>query len=240
MSIPKIFAWCQIPSAEIVFIFSSIDGVDAVVLDFEHGCISASHIFNAKSAASRNNKALWARIPSNGIHMVSNMVDMGIDGIILANVEDPEQVSTLIERVSYPPIGHRGIGFSASNHFGGTLEANLSKEERFPVIVMVESRLAIENLSEICSVGPAGVMIGPYDLSCSLGDIGNFESKEFKEVVKKVRLVCKTFNVPFGGHVVSSQPLDFLGKSVGYDFCAASMDVQVLRDGMVNLVAVKK
>lgn len=236
MLIPKTFAWCQIPSPEIVFIFAGIAEIDAVVLDFEHGCISLNHVFNAKSAAERKNKTLWARLPKGSDGIASRMVDMGVDGIFVANVEKPEQISMLIDSLSYPPIGRRGIGFSASNGFGQALKTDLSRGCQFPVIAMIESRSGIDNLREICGHKPAGVMVGPYDLSCSLGDIGNFESKTYREAVSEIQAVCREFRIPFGSHFVSTKSSQFALESAEHDFCVASLDVQILREGLSNLV----
>ena len=46
------------------------------------------------------------------------------------------------------------------------------------------------------------ILIGPYDLSASLGSPGNFNNQKFKTSIKQIRDKCKKFNKPVGIHVV--------------------------------------
>ena len=73
------------------------------------------------------------------------------------------------------------------------------------------------------------VMVGPYDLSASLGICGNFESDIFKDAYLEIKKNCEDKNIPFGIHLIepnSSKLKDLILE--GARFIAFSMDSVML------------
>ena len=121
-------------------------------------------------------------------HMIKQFLSVGAMGIILPEVETAEQAARLVETMRYPPqrgarypqpAGKRGCcpgaapgywGLSRPEYFQRSDVWPLNPDGELLALVMVESRTAIDNIDEILEVpGLAGVMVGPADLSLSLG-----------------------------------------------------------------------
>lgn len=142
--------------------------------------------------SSRPQMAPIVRIPYWGEqqyqHMIKQLLSVGAMGIIVPEVETAEQAAKLVETMRYPPqrgskypnpVGKRGCcpgaaprywGLSRLEYFQRSDVWPLNPEGELLALVMIESRTAIENIDEILAVpGLSGVLIGPADLSFSLG-----------------------------------------------------------------------
>ena len=87
-----------------------------------------------------------------------------------------------MEYCCYPPVGRRGLGLTRQNFWG---EKELLS--RSPILIpQIESREAIDNLSQIVQYDFDYYLIGPYDLSLSLGEPGEFKSDRFLCYTKKI------------------------------------------------------
>ena len=101
------------------------------------------------------------------------------------------------------------------------------------MIVQIEHKDAINNLEEIFTTpGVDGFIIGPYDLSCSLGIPGEFNNKEFIDTVNYIKSIGEKFNCSVGMHIVEPDS-SILSKCIddGYKFIAYSVDIRVIDVG---------
>ena len=126
----------------------------------------------------------------------------------------------------WPPIGSRGVGFSRANLFGKNFDS-YSEEAQSPLLIaQIEHINAVNNLDEILQVdGLDAIIVGPYDLSASMGITGEFDSQLFIDIMDNIMCLCKEHNVPCGDHVV--QPDRKLLDSridQGYRFIAYGTD----------------
>ena len=100
---------------------------------------------------------------------------------------------------------------------------------------------AVENLNEIFSVkGVSGYMIGPYDLSASMGVPGQFDTKSFISALETIRTIAAEKSIPSGIHVVEPDRVELLQRiREGYEFIAYSVDTRMLdvacRNGLQDL-----
>jgi 2-dehydro-3-deoxyglucarate aldolase len=85
----------------------------------------------------------------------------------------------------------------------------------------MESILAVE--------GVDGFIVGPYDLSASLGVPGEFEHPEVKRALKRIREVVKQATKAPGFHVIQPQA-ELVTNCImeGYRFIAFSLDILFL------------
>ena len=164
------------------------------------------------------------RIPYWGVqqyqHMIKQFLSVGAMGIIVPEVETAEQAARLVETIRYPPqrgarypepAGKRGCcPGAAPAYWGLSRDAYFQRSDVWPLnpdgellaLVMVESQTAIDNIDEILSVpGLAGVMVGPADLSLSLG-VGtpgpNLRAPEVEEATATVARACVAHNALCG------------------------------------------
>lgn len=164
-------------------------GFDFVVLDNEHGPASIETTEHLIRAARCANVIPVVRTVE---HDILRILDIGASAIQVPQVNTAEQARRIVAAAKYPPMGSRGAAFSPRaagyNFFGGQPHAKASNEGT-SVIVMTETRQALDNLDEILTVpGVDAVFIGPNDLSFSMGHQGN---QKHPEVVAAIEAAVK-------------------------------------------------
>ena len=144
-----------------------------------------------------------------------------------------EDAIQAVNYAKYPPIGKRGVGLARAQQYG--LQFDEYKKwvaDGLVVIAQIEHIDGINNLEEIISVdGIDGTIIGPYDLSGSMGMPGEFEKPVVKEALKRYIDVCKAHHFPMGFHVVNSDHAKIQEKiDDGYRFIAYGTDFLFMGD----------
>jgi 2-dehydro-3-deoxyglucarate aldolase len=148
-------------------------------------------------------------------------------------VESAEQLKQIRDACRWPPAGKRGVGFSRANLFGERFD-EYSQEARAPLLVaMIEHGKAVERLPEIVKVeGLDAILVGPYDLSASLGRTAEFTHPEFEAAMARILEIARAANVPCGVHVVAPSPAELdRRQAAGYRFIAYGIDSVILREG---------
>lgn len=236
-SIPSIGTWMQIPSPEIAEILSALKVYEWIVIDMEHGSFSRSQLPSIIRAINLNSTLPFVRLQSKEISAVKDVVDCGFLGYIIPMVETRKEIDDIFNATNYPPLGNRGVGFSRSNQYGINFDIALENNERPFLVAMIETKSAIENLDEILSSENLDcILVGPYDLSASLGICGDFESHIFKNAISKIKNSCNQYNVPFGIHLIEPSSLK-LKKLIeeGAKFIAYSIDTVMVYQNKPNL-----
>jgi 2-dehydro-3-deoxyglucarate aldolase len=115
--------------------------------------------------------------------------------------------------------------------YGNRFKKYLEWQEKYSVvIVQVEHIDAVNNLEEIFSVdGVDGYMIGPYDLSGSMGIPGQFDHPDLLEAMEKIRIIATKLNITGGIHVVEPD-VSQLRQAIkeGQRFIAYSVDIRMI------------
>ncbi len=227
-------AWLQICDPNIAEIISRNKFFEWMVLDLEHGVFSPNNLANICRAIEKNNKLKLARLPNKNFKFCSQILDVGFDGFIVPNVKNSNELKKIREAINYPPKGKRGVGFARDNFFGLNFNERIKNPNSPILIAMIENVNAVKNLKSILSVpGLDAILIGPYDLSASLGVTGNFKSKLFKSTITNIRKKSKELNIPVGIHVLNDnlKVLQEYMKS-GYKFLPYCTDAIFLNSGI--------
>lgn len=233
----SIGSWMQIPHASVAEIMGQA-GYDWVAVDMEHGAISVHQLPDLFRALELGGTLPLVRLAQGMSKDCKQALDAGAGGVIVPMVESAEQLIAVRDACRWPPAGLRGVGFSRANLFGKHFET-YRKEAQAPLLVaMIEHIQAVEHLEDILSVkGLDAILIGPYDLSASMGIVANFEAIEFVEAIGKVRSLCAKHKVPCGLHVVTPDCAVLQQKiTEGYRFIAYSLDSVFLNAVVVNPV----
>jgi 2-dehydro-3-deoxyglucarate aldolase len=158
-------------------------------------------------------------------------MDSGAHGIIVPMVKTKGDAEQAVSSVYYPPKGIRGVGLARAQNYGiGFHEYRDWLEENAIIIVQIEHIDAVNNLKDILSVdGVDGYIIGPYDLSASLGVSGEFDHSSMIEAMNEIYRVATTLGKYGGIHIVEPDT-DLLKQSVleGFTFLAYSVDFRML------------
>lgn len=226
----SIGSWMQIPNSSVAEIMGKA-GYDWVAVDLEHGQFSSQDLSDIFRALELGNTAPLARIAQCDKKDIKQALDAGAKGIIIPMVESASQLTQGIEWAFYPPKGIRGVGYSRANLFGKAFESYHVESLRSTLIVaQIEHIGAVEKLDEILQVqGLDAIMVGPYDLSGSMGLTGQFEEQEFVHTMEEICQKASSHNIPMGLHVVKPVLSD-LEKAVreGYQFIAYGVDAVFL------------
>ncbi|MDO8752686.1 MAG: aldolase/citrate lyase family protein, partial [Anaerolineales bacterium] len=226
---PSVGSWMQIPHASVAEIMGQA-GYDWVAVDLEHGAISVHQLPDLFRALELGGTLPLARLAQGHPKDSKQALDAGAGGVIVPMVESAEQLAAVRDACRWPPAGTRGVGFSRANMFGKHF-GSYTEEAQAPLLVaMIEHSRAVDNLEDILRVeGLDAILIGPYDLSASMGLTAKFDSPEFIAVMDRIRILCIQHNIPCGVHVVMPEPAQLEQRiSEGYRFIAYSIDAVFL------------
>ena len=211
----------------------ALAGFEWLVIDIEHTSIDLETTQALITTIQAKGIKALVRVSKNEEVIIKKVLDMGADGIIVPMVNSKEDAIQAVNFAKYPPFGKRGVGLYRASGYGTTFEAYKQwVEEELVIIAQIEHIDAVENIDEIINVeGIDGTIIGPYDLSGSMGHPGEFEREDVKDAVEKVLDSCKKNNIPSGFHVVDTNPNKLQEKIVqGCTFLAYGIDYFFMRD----------
>lgn len=204
-----------------------------LVVDMEHTSIDLSQVENLVRTIQANNIKALVRVSKNEEVVIKRVLDLGADGIIVPMVCSKNDALRALSYAKYPPEGKRGVGLYRGSKYGTKFE-DYKKwvNDELVIIVQIEHIDAVNNIDEILSVnGIDGILIGPYDLSGSLGFPGDYKSHNVKDAIKKIIEKCKEYKIPSGFHVVDTNPEELMLKiEQGCKFLAYGIDYLFLRD----------
>ncbi|MBE0497295.1 MAG: 2,4-dihydroxyhept-2-ene-1,7-dioic acid aldolase [Campylobacterales bacterium] len=215
----------------------ALAGFEWLVIDIEHTSIDLQATENLIRTIQANNIKALVRVSKNEEVIIKKVLDMGADGIIVPMVCSKEDAIQAVNHAKYPPVGKRGVGLYRASGYGTRFEEYKKwVDGELVIIVQIEHIDAVNNIDEILKVeGIDGTIIGPYDLSGSMGHPGEFEREDVKEAVAKVLDKCKEHNIPSGFHVVDTNPEQLKLKiKQGCTFLAYGIDYLFMRDAAMN------
>lgn len=206
-------------------------GFDWLVVDLEHSVISIDTAGDLIRTIDLCGVAPLVRLTSNDPDQIKRVMDAGVHGIIVPMVNSPSDAARAVAATRYAPRGIRGVGLARAQGYGVKFQDYLKWQNDGPVvIVQIEHKDAITQLDAILKVpGVDGFIIGPYDLSCSMGIPGQFEDAHFISAMTHIRETGKRLGCPAGLHIVEPD-LQRLEQTIreGYTFIAYSVDIRML------------
>lgn len=223
-------SWITLAHTSIAEIMAKA-GFDWLTVDMEHSAITLDQAQLLMQVIELASCVPLVRVGENNPNLIKRVMDAGAHGVIVPMVNSKEDALRAVSAVKYPPLGERGVGLARAQGYGLEFEKYrdwVNKESI--VIVQIEHIKAVKNLEEILKVeGVDGFIIGPYDLSGSIGRPGEFEHPEVKAALKKVIEVSKKLNKPAGFHVIPPD-VNALKQKIeeGYKFLAFSLDTLFL------------
>jgi len=200
---------------------------DWLVIDMEHSVISLETAQDLISTIESNGAAPLVRVGENHPNLIKRVMDAGAHGVVVPMINSKEDAIKAVESVKYPPEGKRGVGLYRAQKYGeGFNEYKKWLSENSVVIAQIEHIDAVKNIEEILQVkGIDGCIIGPYDLSGSMGIPGEYNDEKVLEALEKVKTACKKMNKPLGYHVIPPDSEEAKKKiDEGYTFIAFSLD----------------
>ncbi len=221
-------------------------GWDFVILDTEHADYNSETLAAMCLTAKYEPLALLTRVPDKLYHQLAKPLDLGVEGLVIPRVESREEVRQIIDSTKYSPMGQRGASISAPltlfrQH--DVLEYLQWANRETLIVIQIESENAVEKVEELVSVdGVDAVLIGPFDLSQSMGIPGQTSHPRMVEALKRVIEGCNRHNVAPGIHLSAMDAATEWVKA-GMRFLTFSYDIKFLmdafRDSLGKLRAIK-
>lgn len=226
----SIGSWITLGNISIAEIMAKI-GFDWLAIDMEHSVITIERCQQLIQVIELSGVVPLVRVGKNDPLFIKRVMDAGAHGVIVPMINTRSEAIKAVEAVKYPPLGRRGVGLARAQGYGLEFEKyrNWVNRESI-VIVQIEHIDAVNNLEEILSVdGIDGFIVGPYDLSASLGKPGNFNDSGFLKALKKIKEIAKESKVASGYHVIQPYSQEVFSKiKEGYIFIGFSLDTLFL------------
>jgi 2-dehydro-3-deoxyglucarate aldolase len=236
---PTVGTWLQIPSPDTAEIIGRC-GYDWAAVDMEHGAFTRSDLPNICRALELGGTLPFARLREASRGQIKSALDSGARGLIFPMIESGAELDRAIREALYPGgTGHSaggvlGVGFSRANAYGENLAAQTEAERGtgrdIVLAAQIEHVRALQDLDAIFA-NPRldAYMVGPYDLSASMGLTGCFDHPDFVNVLAEIARKAEEHGKAKGFHVVEPDPADLRAKiGAGYAFIAYGIDAVFL------------
>ncbi|MGH0054106.1 MAG: HpcH/HpaI aldolase family protein [Sphaerochaetaceae bacterium] len=209
-------------------------GYDFIWIDAEHGPFDKQNLLMHVMAANAGGAGAFVRVASQEMEAIKPVLEMGIDGIIIPMVLDEHEAQRVLEQCLYPPKGIRGFGPRRAIQYNNQdVQIYLQQsDESFVRIIQIEHVQAVEHIKAILSL-PAldAIIIGPNDLSGSIGQLGNPLHPEVLSLVETTIKAAKEAEKPVGVSIAPDVQTIETYKSLGVDFFSCGDDISFLHQG---------
>jgi 2-dehydro-3-deoxyglucarate aldolase len=225
-----------LPTAATAEILADV-GFDWLFIDAEHGPLEISDILAILQAVGQRVPCI-VRVPAGEEEPIKSVLDLGADGVIVPQVNTADHAADIVRFARYPPLGERGVGLARAHGYGMRFQDYLdSANEQVAVVVQAEHAIAVENIDAIVKVpGVDAVLLGPYDLSASLGKMGLINDPIVTDAIDRVTASCRSAGVPTGYFGVTA---DAVRPEIerGHTLIAAGVDTLFLGVAAKGLLA---
>jgi len=228
----------QIPSPDVAEVLATC-GFDWIAVDLEHGAVARHQLPDIFRAIELHGVLPFARVALPDGSLCQQALDSGAAGVIIPRVENAAQLTDIVAGCMWPPAGKRGVGFSRANVFGRRFEEYKAEAQQPIIVAQIESRHAVASIASLLAVkGLDAVMVGPYDLSASLGVPGEVDHADVRTSVSEVLKACKKAGIPSGIHVVQPDTKKLESEiAAGHRFLAYGTDAVFLSASAHNPVS---
>jgi 2-keto-3-deoxy-L-rhamnonate aldolase RhmA len=177
----------------------ALAGFDWLFIDLEHGSLSIQNAQRAVQAVAGRCFTV-VRVPEATDANIKRALDTGCDGIIAPHVNTAAEARRIVALAKYPPEGERSAGLGRAQGYGLNFADYIaSANSRTVVVVQIEHKDGVSNVEQMLMVGGVdAIFIGPYDLSGSMGILGQVSDTRVVSAIEKVRTACAASNMPFG------------------------------------------
>ncbi len=206
-------------------------GFDWVLIDTEHAPFSLESLAGVLMAFTGQPTVPIVRIPNNDIVAIKQVLDLGAGGVLIPNICSAEEARRAVAACKYPPAGVRGFGpRRASDYYRQTEQYVRLANDSLIVAIQIEHGDGVKAAGQILAIpGIDVVLLGPMDLSGSLGLLGQLEHPQVVEAIERVIAEAFRANLPVG--IPIDAPPEVVARWVakGCQFVIVGEDHSMLR-----------
>jgi 4-hydroxy-2-oxoheptanedioate aldolase len=217
-------------------------GYDFAILDMEHGPSGYENMQNLIRAAQVSRLMPIVRVSRGSDIWIDRALDIGAGGVLVPQVDNAGQARQVIDAAKFSPGGNRGVcRYVRAARYSATPAADYFRDANETVVILqAEGKKALDNLDEILAVKGFDILfIGPYDLSSSLGYIGQVDHPVVQQCVRDITRKAAEKHITVGTFADSveraiywrDQGIRFLSYScdVGIFYQAAKKDADLFK-----------
>jgi 4-hydroxy-2-oxoheptanedioate aldolase len=181
--------WSQIMSAEVIDMLGAA-GLDFTIVDCEHGAFGIETAENLFRACDANGIVPIVRAPSPDPGFVGRALDAGAAAVLMPGIATAEQARAAVAAGRFAPEGTRGACpcVRAGGHYITDWRGYVGAQQRETgMMALVETAEGLSNIEAICAVeGLLALVIGPFDLSVSLGFQGDYRHRDVQAAIDRM------------------------------------------------------
>lgn len=223
-------SWVTLGHPSIAEIMASA-GFDWLVLDMEHSVLELSEVQAIIQVLDAKQCPAIVRLTSNHPDQIKRVMDAGATGVMVPMIKSAADAKAAVDGVYYPPRGQRGVGLARAQGYGSSFQAYRQwLEENAVIVVMIEHVDAVKAIDEILAVpGIDAYIIGPYDLSGSMGRPGDLNHPDVQAAIAHVLEAGRRAGKPGGIHVIEPDPQALQQRiAAGFNFLGYALDIRIL------------
>ncbi len=220
-------------------ILDSLD-LDFVIYDMEHSCFGVERVADLIAYSKAAGYAPFVRVPQPQYHFLARIMDAGALGVMIGNVQTPEEAARIVQAVKFAPMGSRGVGIGTAHTDFLPLEPVKyfrDINESSVVICQIESPLGVENADAIAATpGVDNLWVGHFDLSTQMGIPAEFQNPRFLEALDKVIAATRKHGKQAGIQPGAMEQADQWLK-IGFNVISWGADSAVYRGAMQSAIS---
>ncbi len=203
---------------------------DFVIVEMEHSHFAWPDVAACLRMLNLLGVLSLVRIPEISYSSVSLALDAGADGVLVPRVRTPDEVERAVEAMLLPPHGGKGVG-GYDFQVEPLAERIKHHDTDKLLLVQIENSTAVENLPQLLSVGRvAGLIVGPFDLSQSLGIPGDFENPRFAGAIETIVHAARGRGIAVGA-MMPSASLGNAWRAIGMSISWVGTEVSLFTSG---------
>lgn len=207
---PALGTWSQLRSEEVIDIVGAA-GFDFTIIDCEHGAFGIEMAEKLIRACDANGVVPLVRAPSADAIFVGQALDAGAAAVVVPGIASADQARAMVAATRFAPEGTRGACpcVRAGDHFIRDWRSYVAAQRGTTgVIALVETRQGLDAIDDICAVdGLLALLIGPFDLSVSLGRAGDYLHEDVQSAIDRMLAAARANALPVIAPVFDPDPV---------------------------------
>jgi 2-keto-3-deoxy-L-rhamnonate aldolase RhmA len=237
----QIGTWINLARNPAILTLLQRAGLDYARVDMEHSSPSIETVADMAVLARALDFPLVVRPPAGNREWITRLLDVGVWGLHVPQVDTPEIARAVVEAARYAPVGMRGMaGMSSGTDFDAELSAAdrlAHLNEQVHITIMLESAEAFRHLDEILATpGIDAATIGPTDLAQELGVFGTPRQAQVLDEHRERLIAAAQAHGKDAAMLVDTVAEAERWIQAGVRIIAYSSDVAVLRSGYAAAV----
>jgi 2-keto-3-deoxy-L-rhamnonate aldolase RhmA len=232
---PVIGTIFTIGSPQIAEIISQ-SGFEWVLIDMEHSTLSLDSVQNALQVLGEKIIRI-VRVSGNDEIWIKRVLDTGCDGILVPMIRNSDEAKKVVNSSKYPVEGQRSVGLTRAHKYGPGFQDYISRaNDDLIIMIQIEHIEGVRNIDSILEVkGIDSIFIGPYDLSASMGLIGQVNHPEVRSAIDLIKKKCSAAGLPYGIFGANPESLEKEFKD-GCTFLLCGVDLSIFSDSYASVI----